>query len=54
MKAGDSPKGYLLHTGCDVPLNAPLENMHAYIYAVKKFGKNARIGSFPEGIKEYI
>ena len=54
MKAGDSPKGYLLYTGCDVPLNAPLENMHAYIYAVKKFGKNARIGSFPEGIKEYI
>lgn len=52
QKAGDSKNGYLIHTGCDVPLNAPYENLQAYIYAVKKYGKNARLGQMPKGILE--
>ncbi len=52
IKAADSPKGYLLHTGCDVPIKTPLSNLEAYIYAVKKYGRNARIGRLPEGIKD--
>ncbi len=52
IKAADSPKGYLLHTGCDVPIKTPLSNLEAYIYAVKKYGRNARIGRLPEGITD--
>ncbi len=52
IKAADSPKGYLLHTGCDVPIKTPLSNLEAYIYAVKKYGRNARIGRLPKGIKD--
>ena len=54
IKAADSPNGYLIHTGCDVPIKTPLCNMEAYIYAVKKFGRNAKIGRLPEGIKEFV
>ncbi len=50
-KAADSPKGYLLHTGCDVPLYTSLENMYAYIYAVRTYGRNARMGRLPEGMQ---
>ena len=52
IKAADSPKGYLLHTGCDVPIKTPLSNLEAYIYAVKKYGRNARIGRLPKGITD--
>ena len=52
IKAADSPKGYLLHTGCDVPIKTPLSNLEAYIYAVKKYGRNAKIGRLPKGITD--
>lgn len=49
-KASDSPKGYTISSGCQIPLGTKLENIYAYLYAVRKFGKNAMIGELPEGI----
>ena len=39
QKTADSPKGYMLSTGCDVPFNAPLENLTAFMDAGRKYGK---------------
>ena len=52
-KGADSPRGYLLDTGCQVPIGTPRENMDAFIYAARRYGKNARMGKLPEGILMY-
>lgn len=44
QKGSDSPKGYMLMTGCQVPIGTPKENLDAYIYAARKYGANARLG----------
>ncbi len=49
-KAGDSPKGYMIEAGCDIPIGTPVENLDAFIYAVRKYGKGARIGHMPKGM----
>ncbi len=51
-KAGDSPSGYMLMTGCQVPMGTPKENIDAYIFAARKYGREARIGKMPRGIME--
>ncbi len=38
-KALDSPKGFILASGCEVPLNAPFENVEALMAAARKYGK---------------
>lgn len=40
-KAADSPGGYLLSAGCQIPLGTPRENLMAYVYAARVYGKNA-------------
>lgn len=35
----DSPKGYLLSTGCGIPINTPIENIDAFMAAARKYGK---------------
>ena len=37
--AYDSPKGYLLSTGCGIPINSPIENIDALMDAGRKYGK---------------
>ena len=37
--AYDSPKGYLLSTGCGIPINSPIENIDALMEAGRKYGK---------------
>lgn len=49
-KAGDSPNGYMLSSGCQVPIGTPMENMEAFVYAVRKYGAGARIGEMPDGM----
>lgn len=51
-KGADSPKGYLLDTGCQVPVGTPRENLDAFIYAARKYGKGARMGRLPRGLRE--
>lgn len=50
-KAADSPKGFLIDAGCQLPLGVPLENIYAYIYAVRKYGRGAKLGALPDGLK---
>ncbi len=38
-KAGDSPRGFILGSGCEVPLHTPSQNVHAMIAAADKWGK---------------
>lgn len=35
----DSPCGYIVSTGCDIPLNGPLENIDAFMSAVRTCAK---------------
>lgn len=49
-KAADSPQGYVLGTGCQVPKGTPRENMYAFLYAARKYGKNAKKGEVPQAI----
>lgn len=51
-KCGDSPKGYQLNTGCQVPIGTPKENLDAFVYAARKYGHAAKIGEMPRGILE--
>lgn len=34
----DSPNGYIVSTGCDIPVDAPLENVYAFMDAVREYG----------------
>ena len=34
----DSPNGYIVSTGCDIPVDAPLENIYAFMDAVREYG----------------
>jgi len=38
-RAGSSPRGYLLATGCEVPLNTPVEGLRAMMRAGERWGK---------------
>lgn len=38
-KALDSPKGFILASGCEVPLNSPFENVEALMAAARKHGQ---------------
>ncbi len=49
-KAGDSKCGYQLSTGCQIPIGTPRENVEAFIYAARKYGRQAKIGVMPRGI----
>ncbi|HLR35366.1 MAG TPA: uroporphyrinogen decarboxylase family protein [Tissierellales bacterium] len=38
-KGHDSPKGYILSTGCQIPMHTPMENIDVFMNAGKKYGK---------------
>jgi len=38
-KAADSPCGFILATGCDVPYDAPLENLDSFMASGRKYGR---------------
>lgn len=48
----ESPRGYMIAPGCEVPLATPQENLDAFIYAVRKYGAGARLGCLPKGLEE--
>lgn len=49
-KCADSPAGFILNTGCQLPIGTPKENVEAFIYAARKYGRGARIGQMPKGM----
>ncbi|MDD7362854.1 MAG: uroporphyrinogen decarboxylase family protein [Peptoniphilus sp.] len=52
QRGADSPKGYILNTGCQVPLGTPKQNVEAFIYAARKYGRGARMGELPKGLSD--
>ena len=38
-KGYDSPRGYILALGCELPIKTPPENVHALSQAVRKYGR---------------
>lgn len=53
-KGSDSPMGYALAAGCQVPPGVPRENLYAYIYAARKYGRGAKKGCLPKGLSETV
>lgn len=51
-KCADSPAGFILNTGCQLPIGTPKENVEAFIYAARKYGRGARLGQKPKGLLE--
>ena len=51
-KCADSPAGFILNTGCQLPIGTPKANVEAFIYAARKYGRGARLGQMPRGITE--
>lgn len=52
QKCTDSPNGYIPDTGCEVPIGTPKENIDAFVYAVRKYGRGAKKGQLPKGLSE--
>ena len=53
-KGADSPKGYILAAGCQIPPGVPRENLYAYIYAAREYGQGARKGKLPRGLERVL
>ena len=51
-KGADSPMGYTLGTGCQVPIGTKRENFDAFIYAARKYGRGAQKGRLPQGLED--
>ena len=46
----ESPLGYNLGTGCQVPIGTPRENFEAFVYAARTYGAGAKKGCMPKGM----
>ena len=53
-QGADSPLGYTLATGCQVPIGTPRENLEAFIYAARTYGRGARKGCMPKGMEGHL
>lgn len=52
LKASDSPMGYTLGIGCQLPPGTPVQNLKAYLYAARRYGRGARKGQLCRGLYE--
>lgn len=50
-KAADAKNGYIAATGCGSPVGTPKENLDAFIYAINKYGHDAKLGEMPKELK---
>ena len=48
-QAWDSPSGYVLSTGCQIPIGAPRINVEAMMYAARKYGAGYKYPKFRTG-----
>lgn len=39
-----------MNTGCGTVYSTPRENIDAFVYAVRKYGANAKIGQIPDAV----
>lgn len=49
-KGADNKNGYICATGCGTPAGTPKENIDAFVYAVRKYSKDAKIGQIPQAV----
>lgn len=52
IKGADSPRGFTLAIGCQIPIGTPKENIDAYLYAARRYGRGAKKGQLPRGLYE--
>ena len=52
IKCSDSPMGYMLAVGCQIPVGTPIENLRAYVYAARRYGRGAKKGQLCRGLIE--
>lgn len=52
IKGSDSPYGFSLAIGCQVPIGTIRENIEAYIYAARRYGRGAQKGKLCKGLYE--
>lgn len=50
-EAADNPCGFVLSPGCTTPVGTPKENLVALMNAAATYGKGAKKGAMPEGMK---
>lgn len=50
----DNPCGYTLCPGCTTPVMTPRENLIAFMNAAAVYGRGAKKGTLPKGIKEEL
>ena len=50
-QAVDNPKGFTLCPGCTTPVLTPKENLIALMNSAWIYGRHARKGQMPEGMK---
>ncbi|MDY6065715.1 MAG: uroporphyrinogen decarboxylase family protein [Finegoldia sp.] len=51
-KAADNKCGYIVFTGCDIPITTPMENIDAFVYAIRKYSRNAQLGKISQANRE--
>ncbi|MBR1672712.1 MAG: uroporphyrinogen decarboxylase family protein [Fretibacterium sp.] len=51
LDAADNPCGYTLCPGCTTPVLTPRENLIAFMNAAATYGRGARKGCVPEGVR---
>lgn len=55
LKEGsDNPGGYILCGGCQMPMGTPIENIHAYVQAGRKYGRGAKKGELCRGLADKV
>jgi uroporphyrinogen decarboxylase len=55
LKEGsDSPAGYTICGGCQAPIGTPVENVHAYLRAARKYGRGAQRGHLCQGLRDVM
>lgn len=50
--AGDNPRGFVISPGCTTPVGTPKENLVAVMNAAAVYGKGAKKGMYPKGLKQ--
>lgn len=53
-EAADNPCGYNLCPGCTTPVGTPRVNLTAFMNAAAIYGRGARKGDMPRGLKDYM
>ena len=52
IKGSDNPCGFLLMPGCQIPPGTPKENLMAFAYAARRYGRHAQKGRLCGGLVE--